>query len=57
MIADPGIVSLIQVPFPTFVEIDSEIFFFYGHSPPSTNSRRATVGYKRMYVHLVLVNF
>ena len=57
MIADPGIVSLIQVPFPTFVEIDSEIFFFYGHSPPSADSRRAIVGYKRMYVHLVLVNF
>ena len=29
---------------------------FYGHSPPSTDSRRAVVSYKRKYVHWILVN-
>ena len=28
---------------------------FYGHSPPSTNTRRFGVSYKRKYVHKVLV--
>ena len=26
-----------------------------GHSPPSTDSRRVVVSYKRLYVHKVLV--
>ena len=30
--------------------------YFYGHSPPSTDSRRVGVSYKRKYVHEVLVN-
>ena len=29
---------------------------FYGHSPPSADSRRVGVSYKRKYVHKVLVN-
>ena len=39
----------------TFVEIDHEIIP-YGHSPPSPDSRRVDVSYKRKYVHEVLVN-
>ena len=29
---------------------------FYGHSPPSADSRRVVVSYKRKYVHEVLIN-
>ena len=29
---------------------------FYGHSPPSTDSRRVGVSHKRKYVHEVLVS-
>ena len=29
---------------------------FYGHSPPSTDSRRFFVSYKRKYVHKIRVN-
>ena len=29
---------------------------FYGHSPPSADSRRVGVSYKGKYVHKVLVN-
>ena len=39
----------------TLVVIYQEIFF-YGHSSPSTDSRRAVVSYKRKYVQWVLVN-
>ena len=36
----------------------SHIFMenFYGHSPPSTDSKRVVVSYKRKYVQEVLVN-
>ena len=27
-------------------------FFFYGHSTPSADSRRAVVSYKQKYLHL-----
>ena len=30
--------------------------YFYGHFPPSTDSRRAVVSYKRKYVHVAIVN-
>ena len=30
--------------------------YSYGHFPPSTDSRRAVVSYKRNYVHEALVN-
>ena len=45
LIADPGVMSLIPARPYTFVEIDHFIIF-YGHSPPSTDSRRAVVSYK-----------
>ena len=37
----------------TFVEIDHEIIS--SHFPPSAESRRVVVSYKRKYVHQVLV--
>ena len=52
-IADPYIVSFIQSH--TFMEIDYDIIL-YGRSPPSADSRRIDVSYKRKYVHEVLVN-
>ena len=45
--ADPGVTSSIPVRSHTFMEID--------HSPPSPDSRRVVVSYKRKYVHEVLV--
>ena len=48
--ADPGIASSIPARSHTLVEN------FYGHSPPSTGSRRVVVSYKRMYVHEVQAN-
>ena len=53
--ADPGVVSLIQAQSHTFGEIDNEINI-YGHSLPSTDSRRVVVSYKQKYVHQVLAN-
>ena len=35
----------------SFVEIDHEIFIFYGHSLPSADSRRAVVSFWRKNVH------
>ena len=48
--ADPGIVSLIPALFHTFVDI------YHGHSPPSADSKKVVVSYKRKYVHEVLLN-
>ena len=44
-IADPGVVSTITV---SAVEIDHKIFF-YCENPPSADSRRVGVSYKRKY--------
>ena len=41
--ADLGVTSSILAQSHTFMEIDR------GHSPPSTDSRRAVVSYKQMY--------
>ena len=38
------------------VTSDITIPNFYCHSPPSADSRRVVVSYKRKYVHEVLVN-
>ena len=46
MIADPGVVSLIQARSQTFLEINHEII----------DSRRVVVSYKQKCVHKVLVN-
>ena len=53
--ADLAVASLIPTRSHTFVEIHHEINL-YGHSPPSTDSRRVVVSYKRKYVYEVLVN-
>ena len=45
--ADPGVVSLILAQSHTFVEIDHLDINFYGLSPPSADSRRVVVSYKR----------
>ena len=50
-IADPGVLSLIWAQTHTFSEI-----IFYGHSPPSTDSRWDGVSYKLKYGQEVLVN-
>ena len=55
LIADPGIASLIPAQFNTFVEIDHEIISAVIF-PPSADSRRVAVSYKRKNVHKVLVN-
>ena len=49
LIADPGVVSSIIARPHTFEEIGT----FYGHSPPSADSRRAVVSckQKKYYVH------
>ena len=54
-IVDPGVMSLILAPSPTFMEIDCDIFF-YSHFP-FADLRRVGVSYKRKYMHKVLVNF
>ena len=53
--ADPGVVSLIAAWSHTFVEIDHEIISM-AFLLPSADSRRVVVGYKRKFVHKVLVN-
>ena len=47
LIADPGVVSLILAQSHTFVEIDHHEINFYGLAPPSADSRRVDVSYKR----------
>ena len=53
--ADPGVASLILARSYTFMEIDHEIFSM-AILPPSADSRRVVVIYKRKYVHKELVN-
>ena len=53
--ADPGIESLIPAWSYTYAEIDHKIIAT-AILLPSTNSRKVVVGYKRKYVHEVLVN-
>ena len=53
--ADSGVASLILARLYTFVETDYEIICNV-NSPPSADSRRVVVSYKRKYVHKVLVN-
>ena len=55
LIAVPGVSSSILVQFQTFVEVDHEINLFC-KSPPSADTRRDVVSYKRTYVHEGLVN-
>ena len=52
---DPGVVSLIQALYHTFVEIDHVIISTV-LLPPSPDSRRVVVSYKQKNVHEVLVN-
>ena len=47
--ADPGVTNSIPARSHTFVKIDCDF-------PPSTDSRRVVVSFKRKYVHEVLVN-
>ena len=47
VIADPGLLSLIEARSGTFVEIYHVIFF--SHSPPSADTRWAVASYKRKY--------
>ena len=54
--ADPGVVSFILSRYYTFVEIDHEISTVILGSPPSADSRRVVISYKRKHVHKVLVN-
>ena len=53
--ADPGVTSLIPAQSHSFMEIDHEIISSVIFLP-SAGSRRFVVGYKRKYVHKVLVN-
>ena len=55
LIADPGVARLVPVWSHTFVEIDHGIISM-AILPPSADSRRVVVSYKRKYVHPVLVN-
>ena len=54
--ADPGVVSPILARSHTFAEIDHEIICM-AILLPSAESKRATVSYKRKYVHKLLVNY
>ena len=45
---DPGLIP--------YLNEDWSWTIFYGHSPPSADSRRVVVSYKQKYVHKVLAN-
>ena len=49
--ADPGVASSIPARSHTFVITEK----FYGHFPPSAESRRVVFSYKQKYMHEVLV--
>ena len=51
--ADPGVINSIPAQSHTWVEIDHAIINFFGHSPPSADSRRVVVSYKLKYVQEV----
>ena len=54
--ADLGVANSILAWSDTYVEMDHRIFIFCGdgHSPPSADSRRLAVSYKRKFEHEVL---
>ena len=52
--ADPGVAS--SIPPSPILSWRLIMKSFYGHSPPSADSRRVVIILKRKYVHKVLVN-